>query len=106
MSLNGGGDRQNHFHVAKLLASNGFFVDYEGSGYWDFRVIEVLFFIDRCACVHAHTCVLVGCRVERQFVPAHITIQKEDDEGQTFSMLQLYCIILLKPHLFLAAYKS
>lgn len=74
-------------HVTKLFASNGFFMDYEGSGYWDFRVIEVPFSKDSCVCVHAHTCVLVGCRVEWYFVPAHITIQKEDDEGQNFSVV-------------------
>lgn len=62
-------------------------MDYEGSGYWDFRVIEVLFFKDSYVCVHAHTCVLVECRAEQHFVPVHIAIQKEYDEGQTSSIV-------------------
>lgn len=93
MCLNGG--RQNPSHMAKLFVSNGFFMDYEGSGCWDFRVIEVLFFGQLCLCSCSHLCAC-GVQSGMDFVPAHITIQKEDDEGQTFSLVQLYCIILLK----------
>lgn len=85
MGLNGAGGRQNPFHVAKLFASNGFFMDYKGSGYWDFRLIEVL--CCRKTVLSVFMLTPVGCRVEWHFVPAHITIQKEDDEGQSFSMV-------------------
>lgn len=54
MGLNGGGGRQNPFHVAKLFASNGFFMDYKGSGFQSHR--GALLQKDSCVRVHAHTC--------------------------------------------------
>lgn len=55
-----------------------------GSGYWHFRVTEVFFQIQSCLHSSSDQCVCES-RVAHHFVPAHVTVQKEYYEGQTFS---------------------